>query len=167
MPIQCLILDVDGVLTDGAIWLSDQGVESKRFYIQDGVGIKRLQNAGVTVAIISGRSSHSVSLRMAELQVKHVYQGCTDKLEIFNKLIKKLNITPKEVAYMGDDLPDLPVMQVVGLPIAVANACREIKAVAHWQTQAAGGAGAVREACDHLLAEHIIVTTPTVFSENS
>ncbi len=150
--IKCLILDVDGVLTDGTIWLNEQGTELKRFHIHDGLGIKRLQQAGITVAIISGRSSGSVTARMAELQVRHVYQGCADKLFIFNKLIKELGIESKEVAYMGDDLPDLPVMQVVGLSIAVANACPEVKAVAHWQTVKNGGEGAVREACERLLA---------------
>lgn len=153
MIIKCLILDVDGVLTDGGIWLSAHGEEFKRFHIHDGVGIKRMQNAGITVAVISGRSSGSVSARMAELNVRHVYQGCSDKLSVFNKLIKELQIKPAEVAYIGDDLPDLPVMQVVGLSIAVANACPEVKAAAHWLTEKAGGSGAVREACDKILAQ--------------
>ena len=154
MPIKCLILDVDGVLTDGTIWLSEHGLELKRFNIQDGLGIVRLQKAGITVAVISGRSSGSVSARMAELNVTHVYQGCGDKLTVFNKLISELDIKPTEVAYMGDDLPDLPVMAIVGLSIAVANACAEIKAIAHWHTEKTGGAGAVREICDRLLAQN-------------
>lgn len=151
MNIKCLILDVDGVLTDGTIWLTEEGKELKRFHIQDGLGIKRLQSAGITVAIISGRSSGGVTARMAELKVTHVYQGCSDKLIVFNKLINELGITPSEVAYIGDDLPDLPVMQVVGLSIAVANACPEVKACSHWVTEKNGGDGAVREACDRLL----------------
>lgn len=157
MSIKCLILDVDGVLTDGTIWLTEQGQELKRFHIHDGVGIKQLQKAGVTIAIISGRSSGSVSARMAELQVQHVYQGCANKLVVFNKLISELGLKPNEVAYMGDDLPDLPVMQVVGLSIAVANACPEVKAIAHWHTTKMGGDGAVREACERLIA-HIELT---------
>lgn len=157
--IKCLILDVDGVLTDGTIWLTEHGTELKRFHIHDGVGIKRLQNRGIIVAIISGRSSGSVTARMAELQVKHVYQGCADKLPVFNELIHQLGLQPAEVAYMGDDLPDLPVMERVGLSIAVANACPEVKAIADWHTEKSGGRGAVREACDRLLAQQM-ATTP-------
>lgn len=153
MPIKCLILDVDGVLTDGAIWLTEEGTELKRFHIHDGVGIKRLQNAGVIIAIISGRASASVTARMAELQVRHVYQGCSDKLAVFNELIHQLGIKASETAYMGDDLPDLPVMRAAGLSIAVANACAEVKAAAQWHTEKTGGAGAVREVCDRLLAQ--------------
>ena len=151
MDIKCLILDVDGVLTDGSIWLNEQGQEFKQFYVQDGLGIQRLQRSGIPVAVISGRSSGSVTARMKELQVKYVYQGCFDKLQNFNLLIKELGIKPQEVAYMGDDLPDLPVMQLAGLSIAVANACPEVKAIAHWQTEKSGGHGAVREVCDRLL----------------
>jgi 3-deoxy-D-manno-octulosonate 8-phosphate phosphatase (KDO 8-P phosphatase) len=150
--IKCLILDVDGVLTDGSIWLNEHGVELKRFHIHDGLGIKRLQSAGITVAIISGRSSQAVTARMTELQVPYVYQGCADKLAVFNQLIQKLGIKPSEVAYAGDDLPDLPVMRVVGLSIAVANACPEVRACAHWLTEKTGGNGAVREICDRILA---------------
>ncbi len=159
MNIKCLILDVDGVLTDGGVWLTDQGVELKRFHIHDGLGIKRIQSAGIEVAIISGRASLSVSLRMAELNVTHVYQGSQDKLKTFYDLIHQLNIKATEVAYMGDDLPDLPVMQVVGLSIAVANACAEVKAIAHWHTQKSGGDGAVREACERILAMQTIECT--------
>ncbi|MBS0350029.1 MAG: HAD-IIIA family hydrolase [Proteobacteria bacterium] len=152
LTIKCLILDVDGVLTDGTIWITEQGTEIKRFHIHDGVGIKNLQKAGIEVAIISGRSSASVTRRMAELQIQHVYQGCTDKLAVFNQLLKQLNIAALQTAYMGDDLPDIPVMKAVGLSIAVANACQEVKAVAHWHTTKKGGEGAVREICDRLLA---------------
>lgn len=152
-PIKLLILDVDGVLTDGTFWLSSTGEELKRFHTHDGVGIKRLQNAGITIAIISGRVSAAVTARMAELNVTHVYQGCHDKLSVFNHLTDQLHINPQQVAYMGDDLPDLAVMNQVGLPIAVANACAEVKAIARWQTVQHGGMGAVREACDRLLAE--------------
>lgn len=150
--IKLFVLDVDGVLTDGTIWLTGNGEEFKRFHTHDGVGLRRLQKSGVTLAIISGRTSVSVTKRMAELNIPLVFQGCQDKLPVFYKLIEELNITPQEAAYMGDDLPDIPVMQVTGLSIAVANACPEVKAVAHWQTEKSGGMGAVREACDRLLA---------------
>jgi len=152
MMTKCLILDVDGVLTDGSIWLTETGAELKRFHIHDGLGIKLLQQAGISVAIISGRSSPCVTARMAELEVQHVYQGCGDKLAVFQKLLNTLGILALETAYMGDDLPDIPVMQAVGLSIAVANARPEVKAVAHWLTEKNGGEGAVREICDRLLA---------------
>lgn len=159
MNIKCLVLDVDGVLTDGSIWLTDQGIEFKQFHIHDGLGIKRVQDAGIEVAIISGRSSPSVSARMAELKVNHVYQGCQDKLKIFLDLIYKLNIKASEVAYIGDDLPDIPVMQKVGLSIAVANAQPEVKTIAHWHTQKSGGQGAVREACERILVMQTVEHT--------
>jgi 3-deoxy-D-manno-octulosonate 8-phosphate phosphatase (KDO 8-P phosphatase) len=154
--IKCLILDVDGVLTDGTIWITEQGTEIKRFHIHDGVGIKNLQKAGIEVAIISGRHSASVTKRMAELQITHVYQACSDKLVVFHQLINKLGISALETAYMGDDLPDLAVMKAVGLSIAVANACQEVKEIAHWQTTKKGGEGAVREVCDRLLAHQML-----------
>ncbi len=152
--IKLLALDVDGVLTDGTLWFGAQGEELKRFHIHDGLGLKRLQKTGITIAIISGRFSLGVSRRMEELGISHIYQDCDDKLEIFKNLIKELAITPEEAAYVGDDLPDLPVLKVVGLSIAVANACPEVLAIAHWKTTKEGGKGAVREICDRLLALH-------------
>lgn len=157
--IKLLILDVDGVLTDGTIWLTTQGEEIKRFHTHDGVGLKRLQNAGVQIAVISGRASQSVSARMAELNITLVFQNCHDKMIVFENLINELNIKPQEVAYIGDDLPDLLVMRRVGLSIAVANACSEVKAIANWHTQKEGGMGAVREACDRLLQTQTKVIT--------
>lgn len=149
--IQLLILDVDGVLTDGTFFLTADGQEMKAFHTQDGLGIKRIQQAGVTVAIISGRSSDVVKKRMDELGVSHVFQGCKNKIATFEALLKSLNLSPEQTAYIGDDLPDLPVMQRVGLSIAVANAVDTLKESADWVTLKPGGQGAVREACDAVL----------------
>lgn len=148
--IKLLILDVDGVLTDGKLYFSSQGETIKAFHVHDGLGIKQLMALGVVVAIISSRNSEIVSLRMQELGVTHVYQGQKNKLLAFEKLLAELQLTDDQVAYVGDDLPDLPVMQRVGLAIAVANAVPEIKAIADWQCQQRGGDGAVREVSDRL-----------------
>lgn len=150
--IRLLILDVDGVLTNGQVWLFDKGHEYKVFHSHDGYGMKKLQqHTDITLAIISGRDSTSVALRMAELGITHVHQGIHDKLPVFEQLIDTLGVTPAECAYVGDDEPDLPVMEKVGLKIAVANATPTIKDIADLQTQLPGGQGAVREVCDFLL----------------
>lgn len=151
--IQLLILDVDGVLTDGKIWLTPDGSEMKSFHTHDGMGIKNLQNAGIPVAIISSRNSAIVTARMQELGVRHIYQGQTQKIVAFEELLSQLNISKDAVAYVGDDLPDLPVMKQVGLSIAVANAVTQVKQQSDWQTQQTGGHGAVREVCDMILHE--------------
>ncbi len=150
--IKLLVLDVDGVLTDGKIWLTNDNEEYKSFHTQDGLGLKRLQKSEVTIAIISGRSSKVVAMRMQELGIEHVHQGVRDKLPLFQQLLKKLNLTNEQTAYVGDDLPDLPIMQQVGLSIAVANATDAIKQHASWITHKNGGEGAVREACELILA---------------
>jgi 3-deoxy-D-manno-octulosonate 8-phosphate phosphatase (KDO 8-P phosphatase) len=149
--IKLLILDVDGVLTDGTFYLSTDGVELKGFHTQDGLGIKQLQKAGITVAIISSRSSKAVDIRMEELGVTHVYQGIVSKLSAYNELVTKLQLTPDQIAYMGDDLPDLPVMEQVGISIAPANAVSVVKKQADWKTMRAGGQAAVREVSDMML----------------
>lgn len=151
--IKLLILDVDGVLTDGKIWLMPDGEETKCFHIQDGLGIKRLQQAGIIVAVITGRKSKAVNIRMQELGIKHYFSGQENKTIALNILLENLQIELNEVAYMGDDLPDFAVMQKVGLPIAVANAVPEIKKIAVWLTQKSGGEGAVREVCDRIIAQ--------------
>lgn len=148
---QLLILDVDGVLTDGRIWPLAEGDELKCFHIHDGLGIKRIQKAGIVVAVISGRHSKLVQNRLNELSVTHVFLGISDKLPVFESLIKTLNINAKQAAYVGDDLPDIPVLQKVGFSIAVNNAVNEVKHLCHWQTHKSGGDGAVREVCDLLL----------------
>jgi 3-deoxy-D-manno-octulosonate 8-phosphate phosphatase (KDO 8-P phosphatase) len=143
--------DVDGVFTDGRFYLSDEGVESKAFCTQDGFGIRQLLEAGISVAVISGRKSKAVDKRMAELGVPHVIQGCKDKVAAFDALIQELGITPAETAYVGDDVPDLPLLRHAGFGIAVGNAVAAVKAECDAVTTANGGAGAVREVCDLVL----------------
>lgn len=149
--IKLLILDVDGVLTDGKLFFDHQGNEYKCFNAQDGHGIKLLRQTGVEVAVISGRKSPAVTLRMNNLGITHVYQGYEDKRPAFKELLDSLHITPIQAAYVGDDLLDLPVMSRVGLAIAVNDAVATVKQHAHWHTQRKGGQGAVREVCDLLM----------------
>ena len=143
--------DVDGVFTDGRIYLSDDGVESKAFSTQDGYGIRRLIDAGIEIVVISGRQSVAVEHRMDELGVKYVIQGCKDKVAAFDGVLAELSIDRDATAYVGDDVPDIPLMQYAGYAIAVANAVSEVKSVCDTTTSAAGGAGAVREICDSIL----------------
>lgn len=149
--IKLLILDVDGVLTDGKLFFDEQGREYKSFHVQDGHGIKLLRQSGVEVAVISGRKSTPVALRMENLGIKYVYQGQEDKVAAFNGIMKKLAINPEQVAHMGDDLPDLPIMCRVGLSIAVNDANLAVKDYADWCTVLPGGLGAVREVCDFIM----------------
>lgn len=149
--IKLLILDVDGVLSDGRLYLSDQQQELKTFHVQDGFGIRLLLQNDVQIAVITARSSPLVQWRMQSLGVKHIYQGATAKLPVFQQLLADLQLLPQDVAYMGDDWPDLPVITRVGVPIAVANAVAEVSERAVYQTQAFGGAGAVREVANHIL----------------
>ena len=137
--------DVDGVFTDGRFYLSDDGVESKAFYTQDGYGVRQLLEAGIDVAVISGRQSVAVERRMAELGVKHVVQGCRDKVAAFDDIVSELGIPIGDTAFVGDDIPDLPLLQHAGFAIAVANAVPEVRAACNVTTVASGGAGAVRE----------------------
>lgn len=148
-----VVFDVDGIFTDGRILIGPGGEEYKTFHTRDGHGVTRLLASGRQVAIISGRNAPAVDRRMAELGVEHVFQGCKDKLPVLRTLLKKLDIAPENVAYMGDDLPDLEVMQSVGLPVTVSDGAPEILAVASIVTRAAGGHGAVREFCDLLLTD--------------
>jgi len=150
--IKLLILDVDGVLTDGGIYFDDNGGELKRFNALDGHGIKMLLDAGIEVAIISARTSKSVVHRMQALGVKRYYQGQSNKVIAYKELLEKLELSPQQVAYVGDDVIDLPVMSKVGLPIAVANAHDFVKKHAISLTSKCGGHGAVREVCDQLLS---------------
>ena len=149
--IKLLILDVDGILTDGKIWLTPQGDEIKAFHVHDGVGIKQLQQAGITVAIITGRSSHAVTLRMQELKIEHVYLGQQDKYQAYCDLLEKTQLKSHQVAMMGDDLPDLAIMKHASVNITVADACQAVKQQADYITQRNGGDAAVREACDFIL----------------
>jgi len=150
--VRLAIFDVDGVMTDGTLYLGADGEAFKAFNILDGHGVKMLQGAGVAAAILSGRSSAAVSRRAAELAIEHVIQGSADKVADFEALIARLGVATEACAFVGDDLPDLAVMGRCGLAIAVANAVDAVKAAAHYVTRARGGAGAVREACELLLA---------------
>lgn len=150
--IRLVAFDVDGVFTDGRFYLSDDGVESKSFNTQDGFGIRRLIEGGFEVAVISGRNSQAVQLRMSELGVGHVILGCKNKVAAFDQLLDNLGLEPGQAAYAGDDLPDLPLLQHAGTSFAVANAVPEVQAACDYTTRARGGAGAVREICD-LLAQ--------------
>ncbi|TVR63592.1 MAG: 3-deoxy-manno-octulosonate-8-phosphatase KdsC [Candidatus Competibacteraceae bacterium] len=149
--IELVILDVDGVLTDGRLYLGNDGNEYKAFHIRDGHGIKMLLAAGVEIAIISGRHAASVERRMADLGIRYAYLGVEDKLSAFDSLLVRLGLLAEQVAYVGDDLIDLPVMTRVGLAIAVRDADPFVKQHAHWQTPSPGGRGAVREVCELLL----------------
>ncbi len=150
--IKLLILDVDGVMTDGRLYFSEQGEIFKAFNILDGLGIKLLRSSGVEVAIITGRKSGALDKRTSDLGIKYLWQGREDKRVALDELLAELSLGYSEVAHVGDDLPDLPVMQTVGLGIAVANAYSFVTRHADWCTTAKGGEGAVREACDFIMS---------------
>ncbi len=152
VKIRLVAFDVDGVFTDGRFYLSNAGVESKAFYTQDGFGVRQLLATGIDVVVISGRKSDAVEKRMSELGVTHVIQGCGDKVAALDRIIADLGITPAECAYVGDDIPDLPLLNHVGVSVAVANAVSELRRQCDISTSAAGGHGAVREVCDLVLA---------------
>lgn len=149
--IRLLCLDVDGVLTDGKLFFDAEGVEYKAFHARDGHGLKLLQQSGVKVAVISGRKSTSVALRMQSLGIDLVYQGCDNKSTALQDLIQRLSLRPEHIAHVGDDVIDLPIMLSVGLAIAVQDAHFFVKQHAHWQTQLTGGNGAAREVCDLIM----------------
>ncbi|HUB91717.1 MAG TPA: HAD-IIIA family hydrolase [Dyella sp.] len=149
--IRLAAFDVDGTLTDGRLWYSESGHETKVFHVHDGLGLKRLQAHGVQVAIVSARISHPVALRAEELNIAHVYQGQSDKRECLRQILEALELAPEEAAFVGDDLPDLPAMQLAGLAVAVANAHPWVAERAHYRTRLGGGLGAVREVCDLIL----------------
>ncbi|MGB5621358.1 MAG: HAD-IIIA family hydrolase [Gammaproteobacteria bacterium] len=145
------VFDVDGVFTDGRLIYSPSGEELKVFHVRDGLGIKRLQASGVEIAIISGRASAAVSLRMTELGVRHIFQGDHDKQPLMDQLLDQLDCTAEQVSFMGDDLPDLPVMRGVGLAACPADAVAPVAEVCHWQARLDGGHGAVREFCEFVI----------------
>jgi len=149
--IKLVIFDVDGVLTDGSLFLGDDGLEYKAFNSRDGHGMKMLQESGVTIAIITGRTSKVVEYRMQSLGIEHVYQGQLDKRLAFSELLEKLSVDANQVAYVGDDVVDLPVMAKVGLAIAVQDAHSMVLKHAHWQTPSCGGRGAGRDVCEMLM----------------
>ncbi|MCL2789547.1 MAG: HAD hydrolase family protein [Desulfobulbus sp.] len=149
--VQLLLLDVDGVLTDGAITYMSGGGEAKSFHSQDGLGIKLLQDSGVAVGIITARRSEAVERRARDLRLVHVLQGQQDKLIAYESILKDTGLRPPQTAYMGDDLMDLPVLNRVGFAVAPANAVSEVRQRVHYTTELAGGRGAVREVCDLIL----------------
>lgn len=149
--IQLVGFDVDGVFTDGRFYLSDDGIETKAFNTQDGFGIRQLLNAGIGVAVISGRRSVAVDKRMQELGVGFVFQGCKDKVAAFDGVVAELGVDLDRCVFVGDDVPDLPLLQHVGFSIAVANAAQAVKDACDHVTDASGGAGAVREVCEYVL----------------
>jgi 3-deoxy-D-manno-octulosonate 8-phosphate phosphatase (KDO 8-P phosphatase) len=150
-PIELILSDVDGVLTDGGIVLDNQGIESKRFCIRDGQGIRLWQRAGYRFGLISLRSSQIVKMRADELGVEIIRQGTADKLAVVRQIVAELGLKPRQTCYLGDDLPDLSAVRAVGLGVAVADACSELRQAAHYVTTAGGGAGAVRETVELIL----------------
>lgn len=150
--IRMLVLDVDGVLTDGKLYFDHAGNEMKAFNTRDGMGMKTLQRVGIEVAVITGRKSEAVAYRMAQLGIQHVYQGREDKLDAFLELLKITGLDAQQVCFAGDDWIDLPVLLRVGLAVSVADAEERVKQQAHWITRRNGGDGAVREICNLILA---------------
>jgi 3-deoxy-D-manno-octulosonate 8-phosphate phosphatase (KDO 8-P phosphatase) len=150
--VKLLVLDVDGVLTDGRLFYGARGETLKAFHVRDGHGIKAVSKVGISVAIISGRKSQMVAKRARDLGIKHVFQGVTDKLAALDKLAKARSLTLAECACVGDDTPDAPILAAAGLGIAVADAHADARAAAQLTTTLPGGRGAVREVCDWLIA---------------
>ena len=146
-----LVMDVDGVLTDGSIYLTDSGDELKAFNSQDGLGLTLLRKSGVLLAIISGRKARCVEVRAQALGVAHVYQGIGNKAEAFARLLADTGLSAADCAYIGDDVIDLPVMRQVGFAVAVPDAPNLVRSHAHYVTGSAGGRGAVRELCKLIL----------------
>jgi YrbI family 3-deoxy-D-manno-octulosonate 8-phosphate phosphatase len=146
-----MLSDVDGVLTDGLIALDNQGIESKSFHVRDGMGIKLWQKAGYQFGMVTLRSTQSLKVRAAELGIEILRQGVPDKLTALRQILAELKLSRERVCYLGDDLPDLPVIRAVGLGVAVADACGEVREAAHYTTRERGGSGAVREVIELVL----------------
>jgi 3-deoxy-D-manno-octulosonate 8-phosphate phosphatase (KDO 8-P phosphatase) len=149
--IRMLVLDVDGVLTDGKLYFDHDGNEMKAFNSRDGLGMKALQRCGIEVAVISGRKSKVVARRMAQLDIQHVYEGRDDKLNAFLHLLEVTGLDAQQICFAGDDWIDLPVLRRVGLAVSVADAEDRVKQQVHWITKRNGGDGAVREICNLIL----------------
>lgn len=149
--VRLLLLDVDGVLTNGTIIYTHDGGESKGFNTQDGFGLRILQDAGVEVGLITARTSEAVNRRAADLRLKYVYQGTGSKLEVYEDILRQSGLQPNQTAYMGDDWLDIPLLKRAGLAVAPANAVAEVRQQVHYVTGRKGGQGAVREACDLIL----------------
>jgi YrbI family 3-deoxy-D-manno-octulosonate 8-phosphate phosphatase len=149
--VELLLSDVDGVLTDGGLIFDNQGIETKTFHVRDGLGIKLWRRAGYRFGVVTSRNSHIVKTRAAELSFDVLRQGVEDKLGAVQQVLQDLKLSPEQAAYIGDDLPDLPVMKYVGLAVAVADASAEVRAAADLVTKLPGGRGAVREAIEGIL----------------
>lgn len=149
--IQLLLLDVDGVLTDGGILFNDDGSETKIFNVKDGLGLKLVMETGIKVGVVTGRKSQALQHRCSDLGIQYIFEGVRDKAKMFEKIIQQTEIAADRTAYIGDDLPDLALMRLVGLSIAVADAHELVRRKADWTTSAAGGGGAVREVCETIL----------------
>jgi 3-deoxy-D-manno-octulosonate 8-phosphate phosphatase (KDO 8-P phosphatase) len=152
--IKLVITDVDGVLSDGKVYYGESGEELKSFNIKDGLGIKLLASIGISTAIITGRKSAIVARRAKELGVEHLYQGKKNKLKSYDEIINSFNISPDEVAYLGDDLPDLPLLQKSGVGIAVNDAATQVIAGADYVTRTKGGEGCLREVADLIIDQN-------------
>lgn len=159
--IKLFICDIDGVFSDGRIYLGNDGEELKAFHTKDGYGIKALDASGVDVAVITGRKSNIVQTRMTALNVKHIVQGEENKLPALKNILHKLNLTPEQVAYIGDDMPDFECMSYVGFSIAVNDAHPQIVNIANYTTFTRGGFGAVREVCDLIMQTQGTLTNAT------
>lgn len=153
--VRLLVLDVDGVLTDGRLYFNAEGETLKAFHVRDGAGIVQLRRADIQVAVISGRNSPAVNRRMSELGVLHVKQGINDKQAALQELLHTLQLPADCLACVGDDTPDIPMLNMAQLAVAVADAHPAVRAAAHYVTQTAGGLGAVREVCDLILRAQI------------
>lgn len=150
--VKLAVFDVDGVMTDGRLYLDEQGRETKTMHVRDGLGLKRLAAAGVEIAVISGRPSRAVAQRMAALGISEVYLDCPDKLTRLRQLQTDRQLDHQQIAVMGDDLPDLEIMRHAGLALSVADGVLEVRQLAHWISSLPGGSGAVREACELIIA---------------
>lgn len=150
--VRMLVLDVDGVLTDGQLYFDNRGNEMKAFSTRDGLGMRCLQRCGIELALITGRQSEIVKRRAEQLGITHVYQGRTDKLDAFLHLLEKTGVDEQQVCYAGDDWIDLPVLERAGLAVTVADADQAVQDSVHWVTSRDGGKGAVREICNLILA---------------
>ena len=154
--IKLLICDIDGVLTDGRLYFLPDGQEMKVFHVHDGFGMRRLQSIGVPIAVISGRGGAACEQRLQNLNIEHIYLNISHKLDVYEQLISELGIDDKAVAYIGDDINDLPVMERVGFVISVPNAPATVKNYADYITERSGGNGAVREICEMIIrAKHL------------
>jgi 3-deoxy-D-manno-octulosonate 8-phosphate phosphatase (KDO 8-P phosphatase) len=149
--VKLLILDVDGVLTDNTLYIADSGKEAKRFNVSDGMGIALASRAGLEIALISGRRSKATQFRAFDLKIKHVYLGVTDKITAYNQIKKNLKLSDEQIAYMGDDILDVPVLKKVALPICVKDSNPIVRRLVQFVTKAKGGEGAVREVIDMIL----------------